>query len=61
MHKRTLQITLLILFVLILYPAVSVSVSAAARLVRVAFPLQVGFSEFGDKGTIGGYNYEYLE
>ena len=28
LHKRTLQITLLILFVLILYPAVSVSVSA---------------------------------
>lgn len=59
MHKRTLQITLLILFVLILYPAVSVS--AAAKMVRVAFPLQEGFSEFDDKGTIGGYNYEYLE
>ena len=59
LHKRTLQITLLILFVLILYPAVSVS--AAAKTVRVAFPLQEGFSEFDDKGTIGGSNYEYLE
>lgn len=59
MHKRTWQITLFILFVLILYPAVSVS--AAAKTVRVAFPLQEGFSEFDDKGMIGGYNYDYLE
>lgn len=59
MRKKTWQIALLILFVLILCPAVSVS--AAAKTVRIAFPLQDGFSEFDDKGMIGGYNYEYLE
>ncbi|MDO5116362.1 MAG: ATP-binding protein [Synergistaceae bacterium] len=53
MKKLLLIMTILLLF--------AVSAPAQERVVRVAFPLQYGFSEFDDSGNLGGYTWEYLE
>ena len=59
--SRRSGIFILLFFVLLAVPAVSVSAEEPVRTVRVAFPEQEGMSFVARSGKITGYTYDYLQ
>ncbi|MDO4488624.1 MAG: transporter substrate-binding domain-containing protein [Eubacteriales bacterium] len=59
--KRVITAIFSLLMVLMVVPAAFASETTERRVVRVAFPEQMGMSQIDNTGKLVGYNYDYLE